>query len=382
MRFPWQLTSLLGCTLAVSMGAALAAPQAPEPTQAEVDVTEVATGLNHPWALVFLPDGSMLITERSGTLRRLDPQMRLSEPLSGLPEVAVRGQGGLLDIALSPSFAEDRWVYLSYAESDGKKMGTAMGRGRLSEDASRLDDFSVLFRQEPKLSTGHHFGSRIVFAPDGFLYLALGENNQRATAQDLDKLQGKVVRLHPDGRIPDDNPFVGDKEARPEIWSYGHRNPQGFALNPWTQELWLHEHGPRGGDEINHVQAGLNYGWPLATYGINYTGFSIPEAEGTTVEGTEPPLLWWKRSPAISGMAFYNAERFTQWNASLFIGALRSQELIRLTLDGDKVLAEERLLHDRGDRIRDVRVGPDGYVYVLTDSPNGALLRLGPKTAN
>ncbi|HLS42911.1 MAG TPA: PQQ-dependent sugar dehydrogenase [Paenalcaligenes sp.] len=380
MRFPWQLTSLLGCSLSVWGGVALAAPQAPEPTRAEAEVTEVVAGLNHPWALAFLPDGSMLITERSGTLRRLDPQMRLSAPLQGLPEIAVRGQGGLLDIALSPNFAEDRWVYLSYAESDGNKMGTAMGRGRLSEDASRLDDFSVLFRQEPKLSTGHHFGSRIVFAPDGFLYLALGENNQRATAQDLGKLQGKVVRLHPDGRIPDNNPFIDNDEARPEIWSYGHRNPQGFALNPWTQELWLHEHGPRGGDEINHVQAGLNYGWPLATYGINYTGFSIPEAEGTTVEGTEPPLLWWKRSPAISGMAFYDADRFTQWGASLFIGALRSQELIRLTLDGKKVLAEERLLHDRGDRIRDVRVGPDGYVYVLTDSPNGALLRIAPKT--
>lgn len=380
MRFPWQLTSLLGCSLSVWGGVALAAPQAPEPTRAEAEVTEVVAGLNHPWALAFLPDGSMLITERSGTLRRLDPQMRLSAPLQGLPEIAVRGQGGLLDIALSPNFAEDRWVYLSYAESDGNKMGTAMGRGRLSEDASRLDDFSVLFRQEPKLSTGHHFGSRIVFAPDGFLYLALGENNQRATAQDLGKLQGKVVRLHPDGRIPDNNPFIDNDEARPEIWSYGHRNPQGFALNPWTQELWLHEHGPRGGDEINHVQAGLNYGWPLATYGINYTGFSIPEAEGTTVEGAEPPLLWWKRSPAISGMAFYDADRFTQWGASLFIGALRSQELIRLTLDGKKVLAEERLLHDRGDRIRDVRVGPDGYVYVLTDSPNGALLRIAPKT--
>lgn len=380
MRFPWQLTSLLGCSLSVWGGVALAAPQAPEPTRVEAEVTEVVAGLNHPWALAFLPDGSMLITERSGTLRRLDPQMRLSAPLQGLPEIAVRGQGGLLDIALSPNFAEDRWVYLSYAESDGNKMGTAMGRGRLSEDASRLDDFSVLFRQEPKLSTGHHFGSRIVFAPDGFLYLALGENNQRATAQDLGKLQGKVVRLHPDGRIPDNNPFIDNDEARPEIWSYGHRNPQGFALNPWTQELWLHEHGPRGGDEINHVQAGLNYGWPLATYGINYTGFSIPEAEGTTVEGTEPPLLWWKRSPAISGMAFYDADRFTQWGASLFIGALRSQELIRLTLDGKKVLAEERLLHDRGDRIRDVRVGPDGYVYVLTDSPNGALLRIAPKT--
>src|SRR5690606_21756379 len=205
---------------------------APEPTRAEAEVTEVVAGLNHPWALAFLPDGSMLITERSGTLRRLDPQMRLSAPLQGLPEIAVRGQGGLLDIALSPNFAEDRWVYLSYAESDGNKMGTAMGRGRLSEDASRLDDFSVLFRQEPKLSTCHHFGSRIVFAPDGFLYLALGENNQRATAQDLGKLQGKVVRLHPDGRIPDNNPFIDNDEARPEIWSYGHRNPQGFALNP------------------------------------------------------------------------------------------------------------------------------------------------------
>lgn len=373
--------TMVGLVLAVLPLTVPMAAQSPAPTHAKVHVTEIASGLANPWALVFLPNGSMLITEQPGDLRMLGTDGVLSEPIEGVPDVETRGQGGLLEVALSPNFSDDRFVYLSYAESDGRTSGTAVGRGRLSDDARQLADFTVLFRQVPKLSTGHHFGGRMVFGPDGMLYVSLGESNQRPTAQDLDKHQGTIIRIHPDGTVPSDNPFVGQAGAHPEIWSYGHRNPQGLALNPWSGELWEHEHGPRGGDEINIIRPGLNYGWPLATHGINYSGFAIPEAEGETVDGTESPLLWWKRSPAISGMAFYDSSRFPRWNNSLFIGALRDRVLIRLTLDGDTVVAEERLLHERGDRIRDVRVGPDGFIYVLTDASKGALLRLHPADA-
>jgi Glucose/sorbosone dehydrogenases len=292
-------------------------------------------------------------------------------------EVYASGQGGLLDVVLSPTFSEDRLVYLSYAEAGDGAAGTAVGRGRLSNEADALEDFQVIFRQQPKLSSGAHFGSRLVFDRDGHLFIALGDNNQRPTAQDLDKLQGKVVRIYPDGRIPEDNPFMGQSGARTEIWSYGHRNQQGAALNPWTGVLWTHEHGPRGGDEINIPKAGKNYGWPLATHGINYSLLPIPEAKGEIVEGTEAPHHVWEKSPAISGMAFYDGERFAPWQHNLFIGALAGQALIRLQLEGDRVVHEERLLQTLGARVRDVRQGPDGYLYVLTDAPRGQLLRLG-----
>lgn len=346
----------------------------------ELQLTEVVGGLEHPWSLAFLPDGQgSLITERPGRLRRLDAQGRLQAPLAGLPQVYAQGQGGLLDVALSPDFARDRLVYLSYAEADesADKAGTAVGRGRLSEDMRGLQDFRVIFRQQPKLSEGIHFGSRLAFDRQGFLFISLGENNQRATAQELDKLQGKLVRLNADGSVPPDNPFVGKPGARAEIWSYGHRNPQGMALNPWSGAIWLHEHGPRGGDEINVPLKGRNYGWPLATHGVNYSMLPIPEAEGEQVAGTEPPQHVWEKSPAISGMAFYSAERFPAWRHNLFIGALADQSLIRLQLDGDRVGHEERLLQDKGWRIRDVRQGPDGYLYLLTDAPDGKLVRLG-----
>lgn len=367
-------------SLFLTLSAAFAAPAQPaaEPPSAAARVTAVAGGLDHPWSMAFLPDGGVLITERSGGLRLLRVPDGLSRPLAGVPKVAAQGQGGLLDVALSPDFAADRYVYLSYAESDGSKSGTAVGRGRLSADGAALEDFRVLFRQEPKLSSGLHYGSRLVFDRKGYLYISLGENNQRPTAQELGKLQGKVVRLKADGSVPPDNPFVGQAGARPEIWSYGHRNPQGMALNPWSGELWENEHGPRGGDEINLIRPGRNYGWPLATYGINYSGQPIPEAKGETLPGMEPPLYWWPRSPAISGMAFYDADRFPAWRNSVFIGALADQNLIRLTLDGDRVVAQERLLDDRKRRIRDVRQGPDGYVYVLTDASPGELLRVAP----
>ncbi|SSW71931.1 Aldose sugar dehydrogenase YliI [Achromobacter veterisilvae] len=367
-------------SLLLTLSAAFAAPAQPasEPPSVAARVTAVAGGLDHPWSMAFLPDGGVLITERSGGLRLLRVPGGLSRPLAGVPKVAAQGQGGLLDVALSPDFAADRYVYLSYAESNGSKSGTAVGRGRLSADGAALEDFRVLFRQEPKLSSGQHYGSRLVFDRKGYLYISLGENNQRPTAQELGKLQGKVVRLKADGSVPPDNPFVGQAGARPEIWSYGHRNPQGMALNPWSGELWENEHGPRGGDEINLIRPGRNYGWPLATYGINYSGQPIPEAKGETQPGMEPPLYWWPRSPAISGMAFYDADRFPAWRNSVFIGALADQNLIRLTLDGDRVVAQERLLDDRKRRIRDVRQGPDGYVYVLTDASPGELLRVAP----
>lgn len=348
--------------------------------QGELQLTEVVGGLEHPWSLAFLPDGQgSLITERPGRLRWLDAQGRLQAPLAGVPQVYAQGQGGLLDVALSPDFARDRLVYLSYAEADesADKAGTAVGRGRLSEDMRGLQDFRVIFRQQPKLSEGIHFGSRLAFDRQGFLYISLGENNQRATAQELGKLQGKLVRLNADGSVPPDNPFVGKPGARAEIWSYGHRNPQGMALNPWSGAIWLHEHGPRGGDEINVPLKGRNYGWPLATHGVNYSLLPIPEAEGEQVAGTEPPHHVWEKSPAISGMAFYVAERFPAWRHNLFIGALADQSLIRLQLDGDRVGHEERLLQDKGWRIRDVRQGPDGYLYLLTDAPDGKLVRLG-----
>lgn len=347
--------------------------------QGVLSVTVLLKDLQHPWGMAFLPaQQGLLITERPGRLRLLDAQGVLSAPLSGVPPVYAQGQGGLLDVALSPDFAQDRWVYLAYAEAgeDGQA-GTAVGRGRLAADNSGLEDFAVIFRQQPKLSSGAHFGGRLVFDGDGYLFITLGDNNQRPTAQDLDKLQGKVVRLHADGRVPADNPFVGQAGARQEIWSYGHRNPQGAALNPRTGQLWTHEHGPRGGDEINIPQAGKNYGWPLATHGVNYSLLAIPEAQGKRVDGTEPPHHVWAKSPAISGMAFYDAERFAPWQNSLFIGALAGQALLRLQLDGDRVVQEERLLQERNARIRDVRQGPDGYLYVLTDAANGQLLRLG-----
>ncbi|HEX8540815.1 MAG TPA: PQQ-dependent sugar dehydrogenase [Pseudomonas sp.] len=349
--------------------------------QGSVTVEQVTKGLAHPWALAFLPDKQgMLVTERPGNLRVVTADGKLSQPISGVPQVWANGQGGLLDVVLSPDFANDRLVYLTYAEvgKDGKA-GTAAGRGRLSADLSKLENFTVIFRQQPKLSVGNHFGSRMVFDRDGYLFIALGENNNRPTSQDLDKLQGKVVRLFPDGKVPPDNPFVGQKNVRPEIWSYGHRNQQGATLNPWTGTLWTNEHGPRGGDEVNIVERGGNYGWPLATDGINYSGERIPEAKGKVVEGTIRPFHVWEKSPAISGMTFYDASRFKAWDHNLFIGALASQELIRLQFDGDKIVHEERLLGDLKQRIRDVRQGPDGYLYVLTDEDNGQLLKVGLK---
>ena len=376
------LLATLCASALISAPAFAAAPQELQSEQGTLEVTTVTQGLQHPWALAFLPDRQgMLVTERPGNLRVITADGKRSEPISGVPKVWAKGQGGLLDVVLSPDFKQDRLVYLSYAEGGGAgdKAGTAVGRGRLSDDLKTISDFKVIFRQEPKLSTGNHFGSRLVFDRDGYLFITLGENNDRPTAQDLDKLQGKVVRIFPDGKVPDDNPFVGQSGVRPEIWSYGQRNPQGAALNPWNGTIWENEHGPRGGDEVNIIERGKNYGWPLATHGINYSLQPIPEAKGKSVEGAVDPHHVWEKSPGVSGMAFYDADRFKPWQQNLFIGALVSQELIRLQFDGDKVVHEERLLGELKQRIRDVRQGPDGYLYVLTDDEEGSLYKVGLK---
>ena len=377
LRAPWLVT--LTAAALLPLLAQAAAEQQFRSEEGTLTVSTLADGLRNPWALAFLPGGKdMLVTERAGNLRVVNAEGKVGPPISGVPKVWAEGQGGLLDVVLSPEFAKDRTVYLSYAEegSDGKA-GTAVGRGQLSHDRARLENFNVIFRQQPKLSEGNHFGSRLVFDRDGYLFIALGENNQRPTAQDLDKLQGKIVRILPDGEVPRDNPFVGEDNVRPEIWSFGHRNQQGAALNPWTGKLWTHEHGPRGGDEINIPEPGKNYGWPIATHGINYSLLPIPEAKGKHVQGMVDPHHVWEKSPGISGMAFYDSSRFKAWDHNLFIGALATQELIRLQLDGDKVVHEERLLGELKARIRDVRVGPDGYLYVLTDDKDGALLKVG-----
>jgi glucose/arabinose dehydrogenase len=379
------LATLCASTLITAIAPVYAAPiQELKSEQGTLEVTPIVEGLDHPWALAFLPDRQgMLVTERPGNLRLVSADGKLSAPLDGVPKVWAKGQGGLLDVVLSPDFKQDRTVYLSYAEGGGKgdKAGTAVGRGQLSQDLKTINNFKVIFRQEPKLSVGNHFGSRLVFDRDGYLFITLGENNDRPTAQDLDKLQGKVVRIYPDGKVPDDNPFVGQTGVRPEIWSYGQRNPQGAALNPWTGVLWENEHGPRGGDEINIIERGKNYGWPLATHGINYSysGQPIPEATGKTAEGTVAPHHVWEKSPGLSGMAFYDADRFQAWQHNVFIGALVTQELIRLQFDGDKVVHEERLMGELNKRIRDVRQGPDGYLYVLTDEDDGVLYKVGLK---
>lgn len=382
-----------GRALLASLVIAAAAVHAPAGAQTDtfqseagpLEVTTLQKGLENPWGLAFLPKGQgILITERPGRLRLWTQQDGLSKALAGTPEVFAQGQGGLLDVALPPDFPETRRVYLSFAEGSPRNpsegpAGTAVGYGKLSQDGLSLEDFQVIFRQQPKLSSGVHFGSRLVFDGKGHLFIALGENNQRSTAQDLDKLQGKIVRVRLDGSVPEDNPFLDRHDARPEIWSYGHRNQQGAAINPWSGALWTHEHGPRGGDEINIPMAGKNYGWPLATAGINYSGLAIPESQGEVVAGTEPPHYAWEKSPAISGMAFYDAQRFPQWDHSLFIGALVDKSIIRLKLEGDQVTEKERILKEMGARIRDVRVGPDGFLYVLTDERDGRLLKVGLK---
>lgn len=355
-----------------------AAPAAAAPSAATVhgslEITPVAQGFEHPWGLAFLPDGRMLVTERPGRLRIVSSDGAVSAPVAGVPAVYSKGQGGLLDVALDPDFATDPWVYLSFSEPGEGGGGTAVARGRLAD--GKLTDVAVIFRQEPKLDAGQHFGSRLVFDREKRLYVTSGDRGNWDNPQRLDKGQGKIFRINRDGSIPADNPFVGRDDAIPAIWSYGHRNAQGAALHPQTGALWQTEHGARGGDELNIPQAGRNYGWPVITLGINYNGQPIGAGE-KTAEGMEQPIHSWTPSIAPSGLAFYTADRFPAWKGSLFVGALAFQRVVRLTLDGDKVVGEEPLLVDFGERIRDVRQGPDGYLYLLTDDAKGKLLRVG-----
>ena len=334
----------------------------------------VTDGLEHPWGLAFLPDGRMLVTERPGRLRIVADGVLEPEPVAGVPEVWADGQGGLLDVALHPGFAENALVYLSYASPDDDgDAATAVARGRLV--GTRLEDVEEIYVALPRDDGGRHFGSRLLFA-DGYLFVTAGERGEPDRAQDVGDPAGSVIRLHDDGRVPADNPFAGRPRARPELWSIGHRNPQGMALHPATGRIYAIEHGPKGGDELNLIEPGVNYGWPVITYGKSYIGFSI--GEGTHKEGMAQPLHYWVPSISPSGLTIYDAERFPAWRGSVFAGALSGQLLVRLELDDGAVTVEERLLEDLEERIRDVRQGPDGLLYLLTDHPDGMLLRLEP----
>lgn len=338
----------------------------------------VATGLEHPWAVAFLPQGRFLVTERPGRLRVVEADGRVGPPVGGLPSVAAAGQGGLLDLVTDSEFASNRTVYFCFSEPGLVGNSTALARARLSDDLKRLEDVKVIFSQKPKVASSLHFGCRIVLAPGGLLYLTLGERFQRMQdAQKLDNHLGKVVRLTRDGSPAPGNPFLDRAGALPEIWSYGHRNPQGAALAP-DGTLWIHEHGPQGGDEINLPQAGRNYGWPVITYGENYGGGRI--GEGITARaGMEQPLRYWVPSIAPSGMAFLTSDRYgPAFKGNLFIGSLKFGYLARLEIADGKIAREHKLL-DNGERVRDVRQGPDGLLYVLTDLPRGRLLRLSPE---
>ena len=348
------------------------------------EVETVAQGLNKPWAIAFLPDGRMLVTEKPGRLRIVTAQGQLSEPVAGLPEVDARDQGGLLDVALDPDFAQNKLIYWSYAEPRGNGTNaTAVARGELVEtgDAPRVENVQVIFQQQPAMDSTKHFGSRLVFDGQGHLYVTLGERSilaGRAQAQEMDSALGKIVRINHDGSIPQDNPFVGQAGVRPEIFAAGVRNVQAAALHPETGKLWEIEHGARGGDELNIIEAGENYGWPTIAYGLEYSG--QPIGEGLTAkEGLEQPAYYWDPVIGPSGMAFYQGDLFPAWQGSLFVGALRDKHLVRLTLDGERVTGEDRLLVDLGERIREVEVGPDGAIYVATDSEQGKILKLVPQ---
>ncbi len=331
--------------------------------------------LDHPWGMDFLSDKELLITERSGKLLIADLMTAEIVQVQGLPEINEYGQGGLLDVVVHPDFAENQWIYLSYAKGKSRRYGTEVLRAKLTRQS--LTEVETIFIAQPKVSGSRHFGSRLVFDQDGYLFISLGDRGDRALAQELDSHIGSLVRLNDDGTVPEDNPFADGKKALPEIFSYGHRNIQGMTLKTSDQSLWLHEHGPQGGDELNQPRAGKNYGWPVITYGVNY-GLGTKIGEGTHKQGMEQPVHYWVPSIAPSGMAFYDADKFPGWKDSLFIGSLKFSQLVRLELKGNTVIHEERLLTGKFGRIRDVSQGPGGLIYLLTDSGNGKLLRLSP----
>lgn len=368
----------------ISVCVALAAGSSGALAQVGVKPQTVATGLQHPWAVAFLPEGRFLVTERPGRLRVIEADGRVQAPVAGLPEVAAGGQGGLLDVVTDSAFSQNRTIYFCFSEPGlGTTNSTALARAKLSVDLQRLEELKIIFSQKPKVSSSAHFGCRIVErrvngGPDGTLFLTLGDRfSYKEQAQKLDSHLGKVVRIGKDGTIPRDNPYVGDPKALPEIWSYGHRNGQGATLAP-DGTLWMHEHGPQGGDEINRPQPGRNYGWPVVTYGENYGGGQI--GDGLTAKaGMEQPLHHWTPSIASSGMAFLTSDRYgPAWKGNLFVGSLKFQYLDRIELKNGKVTGEYKLLEEVGQRIRDVRQGPDGLLYVVTDSPRGQLIRINP----
>lgn len=373
------MASLVGAAAAVR-AQSMPAPTLSAATSGSARSEQVADGLDHPWAFAFLPGdpaGRVLVTERAGRMRLISKDGKVSNPLTGVPAVHAVNQGGLLDVVASPDFQRDRTIYFAFARPATGRARTAVASGQLNVDSARIDNLKVIFEQVDVISGGHHFGSRIAVARDGSLFITTGDRySEKDKAQSLTTHLGKVIRVNADGSIPRDNPFAASATARKEIWSYGHRNMQGAAIHPVTGKLWTHEHGPRGGDELNVPLAGKNYGWPVVGYGIDYSGLRLHDA--TARAGMEQPVHYWVPSIAPSGMAFYSADRFPQWKNNLFVGALAGQHLARLTLDGERVIAEERLLLDLKLRIRDVRQGPDGYLYVLTDSANGKLLRVSP----
>lgn len=353
--------------------------RAPKPADTERwSVETVAQGLDHPWAIEFLPDGSMLVTERPGNLLRITPGGDVSEPIAGVPEVHAQGQGGLLDVAVAPDFERSRRIFLSFAEPREDGNGTAVARAVLDESNGSLSDVEVIFRQRPSWRSRGHFGSRIVFALDGTMYVTLGDRQTgeaRVNAQDPSNHIGTVVRINRDGSVPDDNPFAEGEEGAPEVWSYGHRNLQAADRHPKSGELWTIEHGPRGGDELNRPEPGKNYGWPTITYGVEYSGSKV--GEGLTEKaGMEQPVYYWDPVIAPSGMDFYESDLFPAWKGDLFVGGLASQQVTRLVMEDGRVVAEEWL--SIGHRVRDVREGPDGAIYLVTDEDNGKVLRIIP----
>ncbi len=338
-------------------------------------VVTVVSGLEHPWGMAFLPGGDILVTERPGRLRVVRGGKLEPAPIAGLPEVADGGQGGLMDVALHPRFAQNQLVYVSYSKGrPGNQRTTAVIRGRL--EGGRLTNVEEVFEADAWTGTGVHFGSRLVFDSKGYLFISVGERGEMQEAQNPANHQGTIIRLHDDGRVPSDNPFVGRVGYRPEIWAFGNRNPQGLTLHPSTGELWEVEHGPRGGDEINIIEPGRNYGWPVISYGINYDGTVLTELRAK--EGMEQPLHYWVPSIATSGLTVYQGDRFPRWKGHVFVGGLAGLHLARVAFDGRRVTETEKLLDGMGHRIRDVRSGPDGFLYVLVDAPNAPLLRLEP----
>ena len=366
---------LLALTLSLTFIAAASA-QSFETQERTLTVERVTDGLNKPWSLTFLTDDEWLVTERGGQLRRIVDGVLQPQAIVGTPEVDAKGQGGLLDVVPDPDYAQNGWIYLSFAASDQKlfsRSGTEVVRGRIENN--QWVDEQKLFVAKPKQRGGRHFGSRLAFDNDGYLYISLGDRGERDTSQDGQTHAGSVIRLHANGDVPESNPFVGNNDVLNEIYSMGHRNIQGMTYDPQTDTLWTHEHGPQGGDELNSVEAGKNYGWPIITYGVNY-GLGTKIGEGSAKEGYEQPATFWDPSIAPSGLALVTSDKYPEWNGNLLVGALKFQLLARLSLEENVVKDEERLIEGKFGRIRDIRQGPDGYLYFLTDATNGGLYRI------